>query len=184
MKICYTLFNTELGKCAIAWEQASLAELEYPIIALQLPEKTVEITKSRIIAKVKNQRPEKAGEVPEAIKAITEKIQEHLKGNLQNFRQVAIKPGSGKMTEFTKKIYAATREIAPGKTKTYGQLAATTGHPGAARAVGRVMAQNLIPLIVPCHRVLASDGKLRGFSAYGGLKTKAKILRLEGYSTP
>lgn len=67
-----------------------------------------------------------------------------------------------------------------GEKRTYGDIARELGKPGAARAVGRANATNPMPLVIPCHRVLGSDGKLHGFSAPGGLETKAWLLRLEG----
>jgi len=81
------------------------------------------------------------------------------------------------MTPFQRKVLKAIRKIPPGKTMTYGDVAKAAGKPGAARAVGNVMARNPIPLILPCHRVVASNG-LGGFT--GGLKVKRKLLRLEG----
>ncbi|MHC1783038.1 MAG: methylated-DNA--[protein]-cysteine S-methyltransferase [Anaerolineaceae bacterium] len=65
--------------------------------------------------------------------------------------------------------------------RTYGSLAAAAGHPGAARAAGGVMSRNPIPVVIPCHRVVASDGTLHGYSAPGGLKTKSWLLELEGH---
>ncbi|MDC0935175.1 methylated-DNA--[protein]-cysteine S-methyltransferase [Pirellulales bacterium] len=82
-------------------------------------------------------------------------------------------------TPFTLAVIAECRAIPRGETRTYGQLAAAAGHPGAARAVGRVMSSNPTPLIVPCHRVLAAGGKLGGYSARQGLAMKRRLLRLE-----
>jgi methylated-DNA-[protein]-cysteine S-methyltransferase len=82
-------------------------------------------------------------------------------------------------TAFGRKVLDACRSITFGKTMTYSDLARQVGCPGAARAVGGVMASNPLPLIVPCHRVLRSDGGLGGFSAPGGVATKQKMLRHE-----
>lgn len=68
--------------------------------------------------------------------------------------------------------------IPTGETRSYGWLARKVGRPRAARAVGRAMATNPLPIVVPCHRVVASDGSLRGYG--GGLAMKAALLRLEG----
>jgi methylated-DNA-[protein]-cysteine S-methyltransferase len=81
---------------------------------------------------------------------------------------------------FARKVYDAAREIPIGKTSTYGELAKKLGQPKAVRAVGRALARNPIPLIIPCHRILAADGKPGGFSAHGGAVTKLKLLALEG----
>ena len=63
---------------------------------------------------------------------------------------------------------------------TYGEIARAVGDPGAARAVGAALGANPFPVIVPCHRVLAADGALHGFSAPGGITTKRRMLELEG----
>jgi methylated-DNA-[protein]-cysteine S-methyltransferase len=81
------------------------------------------------------------------------------------------------MTPFQRKVLKAISKIPPGDTMTYGDVAKAAGKPGAARAVGNVMAMNPIPLILPCHRVVATNG-LGGFT--GGLDVKRKLLRLEG----
>ena len=82
-------------------------------------------------------------------------------------------------SSFAARVYTACREIARGETETYSQLAQRAGHPGASRAVGAVMAGNRVLLVIPCHRVVAANGKLHGFSAPGGLKTKKYLLDLE-----
>ena len=79
---------------------------------------------------------------------------------------------------FAARVLAACREIPCGHTMTYGALAAAVGAPGAARAVGQVMARNPVPLVIPCHRVLGAGGRLTGFS--GGLAWKRALLAHEG----
>lgn len=81
------------------------------------------------------------------------------------------------MTAFQRSVLKAISKIPAGETMTYGEVAKVAGRPGAARAVGNVMACNPIPLILPCHRVVASNG-LGGFA--GGLDVKRKLLKLEG----
>ena len=80
---------------------------------------------------------------------------------------------------FTRKVLAACRKIPSGKTVSYSQLAGMIGKPRASRAVGSALARNPIPLIIPCHRVIHSDGSLGNFSAFGGTSTKKKLLALE-----
>ena len=82
------------------------------------------------------------------------------------------------ITPFRRAVMEECMRIPAGKTLTYGDLAAKVGRPGAARAVGRVMATNPWPLLVPCHRVVGSDGTLHGYG--GGLPMKAALLRAEG----
>jgi methylated-DNA-[protein]-cysteine S-methyltransferase len=84
-------------------------------------------------------------------------------------------------TEFQQQVLKATLAIPFGQVRTYQQLAAQIGKPQAARAVGNAEAHNLIPLVIPCHRVVNSTGGLHGYSAPGGLDTKAWLLRMEGH---
>jgi len=88
----------------------------------------------------------------------------------------AYTPDYSGMTPFRRKVLQELRKVPAGSTVTYGELAAIAGRPGAARAVGHCMATNPVPLLVPCHRVVATDG-LGGFS--GGLDVKRSLLRLE-----
>jgi len=81
---------------------------------------------------------------------------------------------------FKEKIYALTNKIPKGKVSTYGGLAKLAGHPKAARAIGVFMKNNPFAPIVPCHRVVASDGSLTGYSGKGGIKSKEKMLKKEG----
>lgn len=77
---------------------------------------------------------------------------------------------------FARKILVACYSIKPGKTISYSELAQKAGYPGAGRAVGNVMAQNPVPLIIPCHRVIRSDGGLGGYSGFGGISLKKRLL--------
>jgi len=83
------------------------------------------------------------------------------------------------LTPFQRRVVAACRRIPLGETRSYGELAKQAGRVGAARAVGQVMATNRVPLLVPCHRVVASSGKLGGFSAPQGIALKQRLLDLE-----
>jgi methylated-DNA-[protein]-cysteine S-methyltransferase len=87
------------------------------------------------------------------------------------------------LTPFARRVVAACRRIGWGQVITYGKLAAACGSPGAARAVGSVMAKNRYPLIVPCHRVLGAGGSLGGYSAPDGLAMKQRLLAMEGLET-
>ncbi len=82
------------------------------------------------------------------------------------------------MTAFQRSVLNVLRQVAFGQLTSYGELARAAGYPGAARAVGQVMANNPLPLVIPCHRVLRSDGSLGGFG--GGPEMKQRLLRLEG----
>jgi methylated-DNA-[protein]-cysteine S-methyltransferase len=84
------------------------------------------------------------------------------------------------LTDFQRAVLSAVMRVPRGEVITYGALARAIGRPKAARAVGRALGSNPIPIVIPCHRVLASDGSLGGYSGRGGVRTKAELLRLEG----
>jgi len=83
------------------------------------------------------------------------------------------------LTDFSKKVLNVCKRIPPGQTLTYSQLAKKAGFPKAARAAGSVLAKNPLPLLVPCHRVIRSDGKIGNFSAAGGSRTKKRMIEFE-----
>ncbi len=84
------------------------------------------------------------------------------------------------LTPFQKAVLSAISQVPAGETTSYGGLARRIGKPGAARAVGRALGSNPIPIIIPCHRALAADGSLGGYSGRGGVQTKQALLALEG----
>lgn len=108
---------------------------------------------------------------------LADRLQAYCSGGRDDFRDI---PVAGLWsTPFQQKVIAALRAVEYGDRTTYRDLAAIVGHAGAARAVGQVMATNPVPLVVPCHRVLASGGKLGGFSAPTGIALKQRLLELE-----
>jgi methylated-DNA-[protein]-cysteine S-methyltransferase len=111
------------------------------------------------------------------VRRLLDDLQRYAAGEPVNFSSVAL--NLDHLTPFGRRIIANCRRIPFGQTRSYGELAAACGSPGAARAVGQAMAKNRYPLIVPCHRVLASGGKIGGFSAPDGLRTKRRLLALE-----
>lgn len=170
----YALFETLLGLCGIAWSQ-SADRGDWPqVISFQLPEPTPGATQHKIERKSGGIR---SNAPPCAIAEIIERVRHHLTGHIQDFRSVPVDlPAAG---EFERRVYAAAREISAGETRTYGEIARVLGQPGAARAVGQALGRNPIPLIIPCHRVLAAGGKPGGFSAPGGRVTKMRLLEIE-----
>ncbi len=83
------------------------------------------------------------------------------------------------LTDFQLAVYRAARRIPPGSTRTYGEIATEIGLPGSAQAVGRALGANPYPIVVPCHRVVAANGRTGGFSAGGGVETKMRLLAIE-----
>jgi len=127
-----------------------------------------------------NQLPEARGPQPHPpqgldIPALLDKLRRAFEGEPVTYDE-PLNPTIG--TDFQRRVWALTREIPRGETRTYGQLARMAGSPGAARAVGQSMARNPWPIIVPCHRVLGSDGSLTGFG--GGVDLKRRMLQMEG----
>lgn len=161
-----TLFDTPIGRCAIAWEGERVA-------ALHLPEGSDAAT----IARLRERIGSLAGEPPPWLVEVTGGLARALAGDRVELAHVGLADGSA--SPFVRKVYELARRIPPGSTMTYGELAHAAGSPGAARAVGQAMARNPFPLLVPCHRVVAADGSLTGYSGAGGVATKARILASE-----
>ncbi len=168
MEPAFTLFDTAIGTCTAAWTEAGL-------VWVQLPEASEEASRQRLLGKypgAKEQKPR--GEAKRAIDA----MRAHLGGELSHLLDVPF-DDSG-LPAFHRRVYEALRKVRPGETVGYGELAALAGSPGAARAVGQAVGKNPVPIVVPCHRVLASGGKPGGFSAHGGVGTKLRMLAIEG----
>ena len=175
MRTAYNLFDTPIGTCGIAWKESSDSGTAPAVTLLQLPEATPESTESRI---ARNSGARAQSPPPPRIAEVIRKVSRHLGGDLQDFREIEIDlDGSG---PFARQVYEAARRIPAGRTRTYGELAKEIHRPRASRAVGQALGRNPIPLIIPCHRVLASGGKPGGFSAFGGFATKARMLSIEG----
>jgi methylated-DNA-[protein]-cysteine S-methyltransferase len=171
----YCLFETPLGACGIAWKAQERSGIPPVVTFFQLPEATRSLTDARIAG---NSGGRKARVPPPHIAGIIKRVQKHLRGDGQDFRDIVVDLGpSG---PFARQVYETVRKIPPGRTTSYGELATDMKRPTAARAVGQALGRNSIPLIIPCHRVLARSRKLGGFSAHGGVGTKAKLLEIEG----
>ena len=164
----HQLFGTRLGACGIAWSERGVTRL-------QLPERTPNATERRLTG-----RPADGGTgVPPApVREAIALLERYFAGERIDFAPVALDlVGVG---AFHRAIYDVARSLGWGQTATYGELARQVGSPGAARAVGQAMGHNPVPIIIPCHRVLAAGRKIGGFSASGGALTKERLLALEG----
>jgi methylated-DNA-[protein]-cysteine S-methyltransferase len=163
----YTLFETAIGTCAIAWSSAGIR-------ALQLPESTPD----RTVARLRRHLPEaEPAEPPRAVRAAIDGIAALLDGEPIDLSGVQLDETG--IPAFERSVYAVTRSIGPGATLTYGDIATRLGDPDAARAVGKALGRNPFAIIVPCHRVLAAAGGIGGFSAGGGAATKRRMLAIE-----
>lgn len=111
-----------------------------------------------------------------AERAVAE-LKEYFTGNRQDF---SIPVSLNYLTDFQRCVLEETARIPYGEVFSYGQVAARIGKPKAARAVGGALSRNPVAIVIPCHRVVAHDGRLHGFSSPEGLLTKAQLLRHEG----
>lgn len=161
----YALFPTAIGECALAWSEAGVAGVWFP-------EATPERTRRRIERRGFAEAPP-----PGPVRAAMTHVQQLLEDGKADLTGVVLDMDG--IADFDRRVLAAARDIPPGATLTYGELAARVGAPGAAREVGQVMARNRFPIIVPCHRVVAAGGGFGGFSAPGGRQSKAQLLNIE-----
>jgi methylated-DNA-[protein]-cysteine S-methyltransferase len=167
MSAGFTLFDTAIGRCALAWGAAG-------IVGVWLPEAGDEALHRRIARR----HPDfEAAEPPAYVAEAARAIAAHLSGALDDLTAVTL--DLSRVSELHRRVFAVARAIPPGRTLTYGEVAARIGEPGAARAVGKALGENPFPIVVPCHRVLAAGGRLHGFSAPGGLATKRRLLEIE-----
>ncbi|MPZ58983.1 MAG: methylated-DNA--[protein]-cysteine S-methyltransferase [Rhizobiales bacterium] len=170
--IHHTLFPTAIGTCGVAWS-------EHGLTALALPERDEAATEKRLIAK--SHSAGKAAPPRSGADAIA-LIQQYCAGECVDFSSVPLDLTG--IDPDRRRIYETMRALNFGETTTYGALARKTGAADAdweaAQKIGVAMGRNPLPIIVPCHRVLAAGGKPGGFSAYGGTATKETLLALEG----
>lgn len=158
----YTSFNSSIGKIHLALTEKGLFE-----IGIRDSEKRF----LKSLQKVYNIKPVKDSA---AFKDIVKLLKRYLKGE----RLKIDIPFDLKGTHFEKRVWKALLKIPYGKTKSYGEIAKEIGLPNGARAVGNACGKNPIPIIIPCHRVIAGNGGLGGYT--GGTGIKKKLLRIEG----
>lgn len=169
-------FETTLGTCAVAWGA-------HGITAMQLPEVDAPATQARLLKA--SGALAQATPPPEVARAIAA-VQALLAGQLGEMGadmdacMETVVLDMQRITDFQRRVYAATRRIPPGQTRTYGELATELGNKNSARAVGHALGLNPFAPVVPCHRVLGAAGKPCGFSAHGGVQTKLRMLQTEG----
>ena len=164
----YALFASPVGVCGIAWNAVGVAGIQLP-----------DVHKTETRARMRERFPE-AREVappPQAQRAV-DAIVGMLDGDGNDLHDVLLDMAG--IAPFSHRVYETARAIPPGSTISYGELAAQMGSPRSARAVGQALGRNPFPIVVPCHRVFASGGKVGGFSATGGTRTKLRLLSLEG----
>lgn len=178
MARAFTLFDTAIGECGIAWNVPEHPGDVATIVAFQLPEATPARTRTRIERRTGGTAP---SSLPPDVSLLIQRVQSHVKGDTQDFSDVPVDLSD--LGDFARDVLVALRAIPAGKTGTYGDLAKALNQPSAAQAVGKALGRNPIPLIIPCHRILAAHGKSGGFSAHGGWMTKSRLLAIEGAQT-
>jgi methylated-DNA-[protein]-cysteine S-methyltransferase len=163
----FTLFDTDIGPCGIAWGERG-------VIAVQLPEASEARTRARLQRRYPDAR--EAPPPTDVLRAI-EGIVALLRGEARDLSHVAL--DMERVAEFDRRVYEIARGIPAGATLSYGEIAARLGGRELARDVGQALGRNPFPIVVPCHRVLAAGGKAGGFSANGGITTKLRLLTIE-----
>jgi methylated-DNA-[protein]-cysteine S-methyltransferase len=166
----FALFDTAVGAVGITWSEAGVS-------GVQLPEGATDATRARLLRAHPNAE-EATGALPPAVVRAIDGMTALLTGAPDDLRDVPLDLDG--VPEFNRRVYDVARAIEPGQTMTYGEIAARLGSPHDSRAVGQALGHNPVPLIVPCHRVLAAGGRLGGFSARGGVTTKLRLLDIEG----
>jgi methylated-DNA-[protein]-cysteine S-methyltransferase len=163
----FALFDTAIGRCAIAWGERGIARV-------QLPEAREAATRARLLRQLPGARELSP---PREVRRAAQAIVALLGGEPRDLADVLLDMDS--LPAFQRRVYEAARCIPPGATLSYGELAERLGAPGAARAVGQALGRKPFAIVVPCHRVLSAGGKVGGFSANGGVVTKLRLLAIE-----
>lgn len=165
----YQLFETAAGWCGIAWNDVGIVRFTLPTSS--------EVSAERVMLR---RMPDiTRADPPEMVRETIASAKRYFAGEAIDFSHVRL--DLGQQDAFFTRIYDAVRRLGWGESTTYGTVAKELGAgPEAARDVGQAMANNPIPLIVPCHRVLAAGRKIGGFSAPGGSDAKRRMLEMEG----
>ena len=166
-------FATAIGRCGIAWSDRG-------VVGVQLPEASEAATRARLQRRFPDaSEASPTPSIQAAIDGIVALLAGEDAGDLSG-----IELDLRAVPSFNAAVYRVARTIPPGETLTYGEIAGRLNDPDAARAVGQALGANPIPIIVPCHRVLAAGGRAGGFSAPGGVMTKLKLLEIERRRVP
>ena len=167
----FKLFETAIGRCGIVWGGRG-------VVGVQLPEAREAETRGRVLRRFPTAR---EGAPPPEVQRAIESIVALLRGEERGLSDVAL--DMDRVPPFHRRVYELARTIPPGATLAYGEVAARLGDRGLARAVGQALGENPLAIVVPCHRVVAAGGKVGGFSANGGARTKLRLLAIEGAPT-
>lgn len=164
------VFTTAVGPVGLAWTPRGVCRLE-------IGAADAAATETALAAKCPGL--EAALRPPAPVAAVVKRVRAVVGGAEDDLRDVPVDATGA--PAFARAVWNRLRKVPRGQVITYGDLAKACGSPGAARAVGRIMGANPVPVIVPCHRCVGADGSLTGFSAAGGLALKARLLHDEGW---
>ena len=164
----YTIFDTGIGRCGVAWGYCG-------VIGVQLPEAREIETRKRLFQLYPDARELRA---PMNVEIAIEAITALLRGQAADFSDVTLDMTG--IHVFNRRVYELTRAIPRGETRTYGDVAARLGAPGAVNSVARAISKNPFMIIVPCHRVLEAGGYADKISPHGGTISKRRLLSIEG----
>jgi methylated-DNA-[protein]-cysteine S-methyltransferase len=164
----YTIFDTGIGRCGIAWGHSG-------IVGVQLPEARELDTRRRLFQLYPDAREMRA---PLNVELAIEGIVAMLRGEPCDFSDIALDMTG--IHAFNARVYAFTRTIPRGETRTYGEVAASLRATGAAHSVAQAISRNPFMIIVPCHRVLEAGSYADKISPHGGTISKRRLLSIEG----
>jgi methylated-DNA-[protein]-cysteine S-methyltransferase len=168
----YTIFDTSIGRCGIAWGHAG-------ILGVQLPEAREIETRKRLFDLYPDAREMRA---PLNVEFAIEGITALLRGEPSDLSDVTLDMIG--MHAFNQRVYQYTRTIPRGETRTYGEVAASLKFSGAENSVAQAIARNPFVIIVPCHRVLEAGSYADKISPHGGVISKRRLLSTEGAGSP
>ncbi len=163
----FARFATALGECALAWSDAGLTGVWLPESRAGGLTRKIE---GRVPMPIESAPTDEVAQVIAAIRRLLAGVPEDLR---------AVRLDWSAVPDLARRIYDLAREVAPGRVVTYGRIARQLGGDADARGVGQALGANPFPIVVPCHRVIAADGRLGGFSAPGGTTTKQRLLAIE-----
>lgn len=167
----YSIFDTMIGRCGIAWSHAG-------VVRVQLPEAREIETRRRMLQQCPEARERKP---PPEIEFAIEGIVALMRGRPCELSDVVLDTEG--LPPFHRRVYDVVRGIPRGETRTYADIATKLGARGAIHAVGHAIARNPLAILVPCHRALAAAGETGGFAGNGGVVTKFRLLSIEGALT-
>lgn len=160
-----SLEGTSLGTVFVAVSQRGLIALNFGV------------SEDAFLASVEKRTGTRPDRAPERTREAEEQVAAYLTGERTRFD---LPVDLVSLTDFQREVLEATAQIPRGQVTTYAEIARRIGRPKAYRAVGQALGNNPVPLVIPCHRVVAADGSLTGYSGGSGIKTKARLLELEG----